>query len=63
MAVIAGMVLLPLLNENFLGTWAIFLLATACHIYANYRAVTCLILEQFNSQVAVTATIARCMHR
>jgi hypothetical protein len=50
-AVLVGMVLLPVINENVVYTWLLFLVATVCHIYCNYRAVTCLILEQFNYEV------------
>lgn len=49
--VVVGMVLLPLIDENVAYTWLLFTIATVCHMYFNYRAVTCLILEEFNTEV------------
>eukprot|EP00038_Savillea_parva_P023718 m.42159 g.42159 ORF g.42159 m.42159 type:complete len:486 (+) comp6234_c0_seq1:2383-3840(+) len=48
--VVVGMVLLPLIDENVAYTWLLFTIATVCHMYFNYRAVTCLILEEFNTE-------------
>lgn len=57
-AVLVGMVLLPLINENVFYTWLLFVTATICHIYCNYRAVTCLVLEQFNYEVYRLSTLS-----
>ena len=52
---VLGLYLVPLLDGFIYETWALMLLGSACHIYANYRAVSCLQFDTFNERRAMLA--------
>nr|CAB3226528.1 UPF0420 protein C16orf58 homolog [Phallusia mammillata] len=48
MALITSLMMTPLLANNPLLTWTLFLIFTVLHIYANYQAVSSVVMETFN---------------
>eukprot|EP00040_Diaphanoeca_grandis_P024426 m.134240 g.134240 ORF g.134240 m.134240 type:complete len:462 (+) comp29726_c0_seq1:197-1582(+) len=48
--------IVPLVAGHTLRTWGLFILFTLMHIYSNYRAVSSLMLDQFNYQRMLIAT-------
>ncbi|KAJ8312647.1 hypothetical protein KUTeg_010020 [Tegillarca granosa] len=47
-ALICSLALIPLVTGNEMLIWSLFLLFTALHLYANYKAVTSVVMETFN---------------
>ena len=47
-ALLIGLVMVPLVNENVVTIWSLYILLTAMHLYANYRAVRSLKMEFVN---------------
>ncbi|CAH1801676.1 unnamed protein product [Owenia fusiformis] len=47
-ALLCSFALVPLVGDNQRLIWVLFLLFTAIHIFANYRAVTCVKMESIN---------------
>ncbi|XP_072163272.1 RUS family member 1-like [Diadema setosum] len=47
-ALLMGLLITPLAAGNFMLTWCLFLICTGGHLYANYRAVTCVVMETLN---------------
>jgi len=48
MALIAGLVITPLVSGNPYLTWTLFFIFTFLHLYANFRAVSSVIMETVN---------------
>ena len=48
LALLLGLVLIPAVDGNKVVIWLLFILFTAIHIFANYKAVTSLQLPSFN---------------
>ena len=48
MALLAGFVITPLVADNQPLVWILFFVFTALHLYSNYRAVCCVVMETFN---------------
>lgn len=47
-ALLTSLLLLPYITEDFTLTWVLLIVFTFLHIYTNYRAVLCLVLNTFN---------------
>ncbi|CAG0890497.1 unnamed protein product [Cyprideis torosa] len=47
-ALFASLLILPLVEGSLFLTWVMFLVFTAIHLYANFRAVSCLKYSYFN---------------
>ncbi|XP_041456257.1 RUS family member 1-like [Lytechinus variegatus] len=47
-ALFIGLIITPMASKNILLTWTLFFLCTCLHLYANYRAVTCVVMETLN---------------
>ena len=47
-ALLIGLVMVPFVNENVVIIWFLYILLTALHLYANYRAVRVLKMEFVN---------------
>ncbi|XP_022085873.1 RUS1 family protein C16orf58 homolog isoform X2 [Acanthaster planci] len=47
-ALLVGLVLTPMVAGNPTLTWSLFFLFTFLHLYSNYRAVTCVVMETLN---------------
>ena len=47
-ALLIGLAMIPLVNENLKVTWSLYVILTAVHLYANYRAVGALKMEFVN---------------
>ena len=47
-ALVSSLLLTPMVADHFVLTWFLFFAFTAMHIYSNYRAVSCVIMETFN---------------
>ncbi|XP_075928819.1 RUS family member 1 isoform X2 [Petromyzon marinus] len=47
-ALVFSLMLTPLVTNNPTLTWTLFLLFTALHLFANYRAVSCVVMETLN---------------
>ncbi|KAJ7333839.1 hypothetical protein OS493_015931 [Desmophyllum pertusum] len=45
MALIAGLIITPMVSGNLLLTWSLFFVFTFLHIYANFRAVSSVVME------------------
>ncbi|XP_035660501.1 RUS family member 1-like isoform X2 [Branchiostoma floridae] len=48
MALLAGLVVTPMVADNPLLTWFLFFVFTCLHLFANYNAVTCVVMETLN---------------
>ncbi|XP_038053737.1 RUS family member 1-like isoform X2 [Patiria miniata] len=47
-ALLVGLFLTPMVAGNPMLTWFLFFLFTFLHLYSNYRAVTCVVMETLN---------------
>eukprot|EP01116_Phalansterium_solitarium_P023397 TRINITY_DN816_c0_g2_i2.p1 TRINITY_DN816_c0_g2~~TRINITY_DN816_c0_g2_i2.p1 ORF type:complete len:498 (+),score=99.17 TRINITY_DN816_c0_g2_i2:1093-2586(+) len=47
-----GLIIAPVVTENWLSLWLCFFAATAMHLYCNYRAVSCCVFDVLNQQRA-----------
>ncbi|XP_033627879.1 RUS1 family protein C16orf58-like isoform X2 [Asterias rubens] len=47
-ALVVGLLITPMVSGNPLLTWFLFFLFTFFHLYANYRAVTCVVMNTLN---------------
>ncbi|XP_071944514.1 RUS family member 1-like [Antedon mediterranea] len=47
-ALLIGLIITPLASGNYMLTWSLFFMFTFLHLYANYRAVTCVVMETLN---------------
>ena len=47
-ALLIGLVMIPLINENLIIIWSLYVILTAVHLYANYRAVWALKMDFVN---------------
>ncbi|XP_061417650.1 RUS family member 1 [Lethenteron reissneri] len=55
-ALVFSLMLTPLVTNNPTLTWTLFLLFTALHLFANYRAVSCVVMETLNhARLAIVA--------
>ncbi|KAK3750643.1 hypothetical protein QZH41_012810, partial [Actinostola sp. cb2023] len=48
MALLAGLVITPLVSGNTMLTWTLFFIFTFLHIYSNFRAVSAVVMETLN---------------
>jgi len=48
MALLAGFVITPLVSDNQPLVWVLFYVLTALHLFGNYRAVCCVVMETYN---------------
>merc|ERR1719427_1233133 len=48
MALLAGFIISPLVADNQLLVWVLFFAFTFLHLFANYRAVCCVVMETLN---------------
>ncbi|XP_071849828.1 RUS family member 1-like isoform X2 [Apostichopus japonicus] len=49
-ALIVGLIITPTISGNASLTWLLFFIFTSLHIYANYCAVSCVVMEMFNQE-------------
>lgn len=49
-ALIVGLIITPVVSENPSVTWFLFFVFTTLHIFANYCAVSCVVMETFNQE-------------
>ncbi|KAI6657421.1 hypothetical protein LOD99_169 [Oopsacas minuta] len=47
-ALVIGLVMIPIVNENTTTIWSLYIVLTALHLYANYRAVRAIEMEFVN---------------
>jgi hypothetical protein len=45
-----SLIVVPLLGDNVAAIWLFFALGTALHLFANYRAMSCVAFDTFNRQ-------------
>lgn len=45
-----SLIVVPLLGDNLAAIWLFFALGTALHLFANYRAMSCVAFDTFNRQ-------------
>jgi len=48
LALVLGMMLIPLIDGNKVVTWILFVCLTVLHLYANYRGVCSVVLNSIN---------------
>ncbi|KAL3122210.1 hypothetical protein niasHT_002090 [Heterodera trifolii] len=63
LSLLCSLVLLPQVEGRPFTIWALFLLFTAVHLFANYRAMKCIQLETLNPNRLTLATLCRVRHR
>lgn len=47
-ALITSLLITPLLADNLSLTWILFVIFTVMHVYSNYQAVSCVVMDTFN---------------